>query len=446
MHIAVIGTGYVGLVTGACLADVGHNVVCVDVDVDKIEKLKAGILPIYEPGLEMIVGKNLHCGRLQFATEMPVENDGVMIYFIAVGTPPNSDGSANLQYVMEVAKEIGKRINTYTVVIDKSTVPVGTGAKVTEIINHELCLRGLAIPFDIVSNPEFLKEGAAVNDFMRPDRIIVGCTSERTKEIMKRIYAPFNRNRDRMIFMGVKAAEMSKYAANAMLALRISFINEIANVCDHFDIDVEDVRKGIGSDPRIGYSFLYAGCGYGGSCFPKDVKALVEFANKANIQPTILNAIEKRNTIQKQVLFDKITSYYNGELQGKNFGLWGLSFKPGTDDMREAPSIPLIYKLIGGGANISAYDPIAMDKAKAIFPEEWFSSGKLKFVDEQYEALQGAHAMILVTEWNSFRDPDFERMTKIMHEYVLFDGRNQYDLAVVKEYGFKYFGIGRSSK
>jgi UDPglucose 6-dehydrogenase len=443
MKLTIVGTGYVGLVTGACFAEMGYTVTCVDVDADKIERLKQGILPIYEPGLETIVLGNYKSGRLRFTTSLKEAAADSSIYFIAVGTPPGENGSADLQYVLAVAREIGLHMSTYSIVVDKSTVPVGTADKVKAAIEAQLAKRGVNIPFDVVSNPEFLKEGAAVDDFMRPDRIIVGCASERARELMRELYAPFNRSYERTLFMGVREAEMTKYAANAMLATKISFVNEIANLCDRLGVDVESVRHGIGSDARIGHAFIYPGCGYGGSCFPKDVKALIHMAGETQFEPTLLNAVEARNEDQKHVLFRKIAKRFGADLTGRTFGIWGLAFKPGTDDMREAPSLVLLGELIAAGASVRAYDPVAMETARLEIPKEWLSSGRVVFVDDQYQALEGADALVLVTEWKPFRHPDFNRIKSSMKTPIVFDGRNQYDRKLLRQFGFEYTGIGR---
>jgi UDPglucose 6-dehydrogenase len=443
MKLTVIGTGYVGLVTGACFAEMGYTVTCVDVDAGKIERLKQGILPIYEPGLDAIVESNFSSGRLRFTTSLKEGVADANIYFIAVGTPPGEDGSADLRYVLDVARELGQYMTDYSVVVDKSTVPVGTADKVRAAVEAELRARGLKVPFDVVSNPEFLKEGAAVDDFMRPDRIVIGCASERAREILRELYSPFNRNHERTIFMGVREAEMTKYAANAMLATKISFMNEIANLCDRLGVDVESVRHGIGSDTRIGYSFIYPGVGYGGSCFPKDVKALIHMALENHLEPTLLNAVEMRNNKQKHYMFERIKGHFGADLSGKVFGVWGLAFKPGTDDMREAPSLVLIEELIGAGARVRAYDPVATETARQEMPVDWLESGRVVLVDEQYKALAGADALALVTEWKPFRHPDFTQMKSIMRTAVIFDGRNQYDRKLVRLAGFQYLGVGR---
>jgi len=443
MKLTIIGTGYVGLVTGACFAEMGSNVTCIDIDDEKINNLKKGILPIYEPGLENLVIQNYKEGTLNFSTNLEQASKNSNIFFIAVGTPPGEDGSADLQYVLQVAKEIGQYINDYSVIVDKSTVPVGTADKVKFTIQKELKNRGVNIEFDVVSNPEFLKEGAAVNDFLKPDRIIVGADSQRAAKIMKRLYAPFSRNREKVISMNVRDAEMTKYAANSMLATKISFMNEISNICERLGVDVENVRKGIGSDSRIGYSFIYPGCGYGGSCFPKDVKALIKTSKDQGFEPELLNAVEKRNNLQKQVLSDKIIKRFGQDLSEKTFCMWGLSFKPGTDDIREASSFEIIKKLINAGAIVKAFDPVAMEQAEKEFPESWFEKGQLILEDNQYKAVENTDALILVTEWKTFRQPDFKLMAGTMKELIIFDGRNQYDPEEVSEAGFEYHGIGR---
>ncbi|GAB6094599.1 UDP-glucose/GDP-mannose dehydrogenase family protein [Desulfatiferula olefinivorans] len=445
MHITVVGTGYVGLVTGACFSEMGNHVTCVDVDRKKLENLKNGILPIYEPGLEPIVLKNYEQGLLTFTDSLKEAMETSSIYFIAVGTPPGEDGSADLQYVLGVAREIGRNLDKYAVIVDKSTVPVGTADKVKAAVREELDKRKVSIDFDVVSNPEFLKEGAAVNDFMSPDRIVVGVESEKAGDIMKKLYAPFSRNHDKLILMGVKDAEMTKYAANSMLATKISFMNEIANLCERLGVDVEMVRKGIGSDQRIGYSFIYPGCGYGGSCFPKDVKALIRTSRSIGFEPTLLQAVEDRNNTQKNRLFEKIIDKFGKDLTGRCFGVWGLAFKPGTDDMREASSVVLIHQLIGAGATVKAYDPVAMAEAAHRDLKDEVDSGKVVLTDHQYDAVKDVDAMVLVTEWKPFRQPDFTAMKKMMKNPVIFDGRNQYDPAHMAELGFEYDGIGRRS-
>ncbi len=443
MNLTIIGTGYVGLVTGACFAEMGSHVTCVDIDKDKINNLKNGILPIYEPGLQNLVHENFKEGTLSFSTSLEEASKNSNIFFIAVGTPPGQDGSADLKYVVQVAKEIGRIITGYSVIVDKSTVPVGTADKVRSVIREEVEKRGLNISFDVVSNPEFLKEGEAVNDFLKPDRIIIGADSEKAAVIMRRLYAPFSRNREKIILMNVRDAEMTKYAANSMLATKISFMNEISNICERLGVDVENVRKGIGSDARIGYSFIYPGCGYGGSCFPKDVKALIKTGQDNDFEPVLLNAVEKRNALQKKLLASKIIKRFGQDLSGKVFCMWGLSFKPGTDDVREASSINIIQELIHSGAAIKAFDPVAMDQAKKEFPTQWFENGRLIFESNQYKALENTDALLLVTEWKTFRQPDFKLMADAMKTRIIFDGRNQYDPEEVSESGFEYHGIGR---
>jgi len=445
MNLTIIGTGYVGLVTGTCFAEMGNTVTCVDIDEAKVNDLLAGRIPIYEPGLEPLVIDNVASGRLRFTTSLPEAMADSNVYFIAVGTPPDEDGSADLQHVLAVAREIGQNLTEYAVVVDKSTVPVGTADKVREAVDGELKKRGVDIPFDVVSNPEFLKEGAAVEDFMKPDRIVVGADSEQAREMMRRLYATFNRSHDRTLFMGVRDAEMSKYAANAMLATKISFINEVANLCERMGVDVESVRRGIGSDSRIGFSFIYPGCGYGGSCFPKDVKALVRMAELNDFEPKVLRSVEERNEAQKRRLFEKIVDRFGEDLSGTTFGVWGLAFKPETDDMREASSVVLLHALVGAGARVKAYDPVAMEMARGILPSAWFDEGLVVMAGHQYDALDGVDAMVLCTEWKPFRNPDFAAMKRMMKQPVIFDGRNQYEPAMAREAGFEYRGIGREA-
>ncbi|MHB1942950.1 MAG: UDP-glucose dehydrogenase family protein [Acidiferrobacteraceae bacterium] len=442
MKLTIVGTGYVGLVTGTCFAEMGNTVTCVDVDGPKIEKLKQGVLPIYEPGLERMVMENQRSGRLRFTSRL-ADGDGAVAYFIAVGTPPGEDGSADLSHVVSVARELGRLLSHDSLVVTKSTVPVGTADTVRETILRELKARGVEIRIDVVSNPEFLKEGDAVADFMRPDRIIIGCDGEYAREIMRDLYSPFMRNHERILFMSLPAAEMTKYAANAMLATKISFMNEISNLCERLGVDVESVRLGIGSDARIGYSFIYPGCGYGGSCFPKDVKAIVRMAEDCDVDPILLKAVEERNSRQKQVLFKHLCDYFGLNLAGKTFALWGIAFKPGTDDVREAPSSVLIEALLEAGATIKAYDPVAMDNARRQFPKEWFAGDRLTFTDDQYQAVVDADALLLVTEWKLFRYPDFDLMKRTMRQPFIFDGRNQYEPELLREMGFRYWGIGR---
>ncbi|MFC1579214.1 UDP-glucose dehydrogenase family protein [Pseudomonadota bacterium] len=446
MELVIAGTGYVGLVTGTCLAEMGHHVTCVDIDAWKIDSLNRGVIPIYEPGLEELIGANVEAGRLFFSTSLADAMAEASVVFIAVGTPQREDGSANLDYVLGVAQEIGRNLNHYTVIADKSTVPVGTAERVTTVIARELEQRKMDVPFDVVSNPEFLKEGHAIEDFMKPDRIVVGASSERAARIMEHLYAPFNHRNDCIFHMGVRDAEMTKYAANALLATKISFMNEIASICDHMAVDVECVRWGIGSDSRIGYSFIYPGCGYGGSCFPKDVRALVNMAEAHGFEPQVLKAVESRNEAQKRVLFRKLSNYFDGALDTISVALWGLSFKPGTDDMREASAVSLVNELVTAGVRVRAHDPVAMDVARKTFPQSWFETGMLTLVDDQYEVLHGADALILATEWNAYRNPDFQHMNRVMRRPLILDGRNIYDYHMMRDFGFEYEGIGRSMK
>jgi UDPglucose 6-dehydrogenase len=443
MKLTIVGTGYVGLVTGACFAEMGNNVICVDIDQKKIDGLKRGVLPIYEPGLESIVLGNAKAGRLQFTTSLADPVAQAPAYMIAVGTPPGEDGSADLQYVLAVAGEIGKQIKEYAVVVDKSTVPVGTADKVRAAIKEELRKRGADVPFDVVSNPEFLKEGAAVEDFMKPDRVVIGTDSPRARELMHELYAPFMRNHERILYMGIRDAEMTKYASNAMLATKISFMNEMAGLCERMGVDVENVRVGIGADSRIGYSFIYPGAGYGGSCFPKDVKALIRMAAEHKFEPHVLHSVEVRNERQKHVLFEKIAARFGTNLKGKTFAVWGLAFKPGTDDMREAPSEVLINALLAAGAAVRAHDPVAMSVARREWPADWFRPDGVTLIENQYEALKGADALVLVTEWKPFRHPDFDAMKAALKSAIVFDGRNQYDPALLRRSGWEYVGIGR---
>ncbi|MEW6646160.1 MAG: UDP-glucose/GDP-mannose dehydrogenase family protein [Pseudomonadota bacterium] len=444
MKISVIGTGYVGLVTGTCFAEMGHDVTCVDIDVRKIENLKQGVLPIYEPGLEEMVEKNYREGRLHFTTSLAEAAKNATVHFIAVGTPPGEDGSADLQYVLAVARELGQTmVAPYNIVVDKSTVPVGTADKVRSEVQQELMRRSDKISFEVVSNPEFLKEGAAIDDFMRPDRVVIGADSEKAARIMHDLYAPFMRNHEVIVSMGVREAEMTKYAANAMLATKISFMNEIAALCERLNVDVEQVRLGIGSDRRIGYHFIYPGCGYGGSCFPKDVKALLRMAQENDLDAWVLDAVERRNDRQKHRLAEKILGRLGPDLTGKVIAVWGLAFKPGTDDMREAPSLVLIEKLIAAGAAIQAHDPVATESAKKELPAEWLESNRVRFFEHQYDALSGADAMALVTEWKPFRNPDFERIKSALKTPLIFDGRNQFEPSSMQEMGIEYYGIGR---
>lgn len=440
MKLAVVGSGYVGLVTGTCFAEMGKDVICVDNDQRKIDLLKEGKVPIYEPGLDDMVQRNYNQGRLTFTTDIKTAVEQSQIIFIAVGTPPDEDGSADLQYVLAVAKDIALNMNEYKIVVDKSTVPVGTADLVRREMQAVLDGRNSNLTFDVVSNPEFLKEGAAIEDFMKPDRIVVGVESEKVGEIMRDLYAPFNMSRDRVIVMSVRSAEMTKYAANAMLATKISFINEIALLCEKLGADVAEVRQGIGSDSRIGYKFIYPGVGYGGSCFPKDVKALIHMAKQVGLEPKVMTAVEDRNELQKHILIDKVKQHFGDDLSGKTFAVWGLAFKPQTDDMREAPSIVIIEGLIAAGAKVVTYDPVAMQEAKHRFGD----MENLSYSDNQNDALKAADALLLITEWHQFRHPDFKKIKSLLKTPVIFDGRNQYDPEIVKQLGFDYHGIGRN--
>lgn len=437
MNIAIVGIGYVGLVSGACFAEMGINVFCVDIDTKKIDNLHRGILPIYEPGLDELVKKNVEAGRLNFTTDLTSVLDDVEVIFSAVGTPPDEDGSADLQYVLDVARLIGKNMKKYVLVVTKSTVPVGTAKKVKATIQEELDKRGVSIDFDVASNPEFLKEGAAITDFMSPDRVVVGVESETAKKLMESLYRPFLIRNFRVIFMDIPSAEMTKYAANSMLATRISFMNDIANLCEIVGADVDMVRKGIGSDTRIGSKFLYPGCGYGGSCFPKDIKALIKTAEQNHYDMQVLKAVEKVNEKQKKILFEKLENYYKGDLQGKTVTLWGLSFKPETDDMRESTALVLIDLLIKAGCAVKAFDPIAMDESKRRI------GNIITYCNDKYEALIDTDALLLVTEWKEFRIPNWNVMKKMMKNPIIFDGRNIYDREEVENKGFVYQGIGK---
>lgn len=438
MKIGVVGTGYVGLVSGTGFAEMGNTVYCIDTDNEKIEKLKKGILPIYEPGLEELVLKNYEAERLKFSTDISVAVKEADILFICVGTPPDEDGRADLQYVLQVAEQIGEHMEDYKVVVTKSTVPVGTGEKVKATLKAKLQERNHNIDFDVVSNPEFLKEGAAVEDFMRPDRIVVGVSSDKAKDLMDKLYAPFVRNGHPVYFMDVASSEMTKYAANAMLATKISFMNEISRLCEKMGADVNNVRKGIGSDPRIGFHFIYPGLGYGGSCFPKDVKALFSTGLENGEDMKILRAVEDVNQSQREWFLQKILSHYNGNVEGKTFGLWGLAFKPGTDDMREAPSVFLVNELTKRGAKVLAYDPVAKETAKHAIGD----NQNITYVEKSYDALDGVDSMILATEWREFREPDFDKIKSLMKEPVVFDGRNQYVVNDMKDRGFTYYLVG----
>jgi len=439
MKVTIFGSGYVGLVTGACLAEVGNDVVCVDIDQGKVDRLKQGETPIYEPGLDAIVQRNMAANRLRFTTDIDLAVGHGLFQFVAVGTPPDEDGSADLQYVLTVARSIGQRMKEYRIVVNKSTVPVGTADKVRDEIRTVLAARPDAPEFDVVSNPEFLKEGAAIEDFMKPDRIVVGTDNPRTTELLRALYAPFNRNHDRLVCMDIRSAELTKYAANAMLATKISFMNELANLAERLGADIEKVRVGIGSDPRIGYHFIYPGCGYGGSCFPKDVKALERTARDVGYPAQLLQAVEAVNQRQKLRLFEKASTYFQGQLSGKTFALWGLAFKPNTDDMREASSRNLMKALWAAGAAVRAYDPVAMEEARRIYGER----ADLVLCSSPEEALRGADALFTVTEWNVFRSPDFDFIKTTLTHPVIFDGRNLYDPLRLKMLGFDYFGIGR---
>ncbi len=436
MKITIVGTGYVGLVTGTCFAEVGIDVHCVDIDKKKVEDLNKGIIPIYEPGLEEMVERNVEKKRLFFTTDLASTLKGCQVVFSAVGTPPDEDGSADLKYVLDVAREVGQHMEDYLLIVTKSTVPVGTAAKVKAAIQEELNNRGVNIPFDVASNPEFLKEGAAVDDFLKPDRIVVGVESHRAEELMKKLYKPFTMNGHPVIFMDIVSAEMTKYAANAMLATKISFMNDIANLCEIVGANVNMVRKGIGSDRRIGPYFIYPGTGYGGSCFPKDVKALIKTARSFNYDLRVLSAVEDVNEDQKAILYRKLSAFYKSDLKNRTIAIWGLSFKPNTDDMREAPSRVIIDMLVADGAHIQAYDPVAMNEAERIF------GGKISYAKDQYDALLDADALLIVTEWAEFKFPNFRVMKKLMKKPAIFDGRNIYDAHEMKEEGFDYFCIG----
>lgn len=439
MKVTVVGSGYVGLVSGACLAEVGNDVLCVDVDPNKIAILNSGGIPIHEPGLEAMIARNRAAGRIRFTTDVAMAARHGAVQFIAVGTPPGEDGSADLQYVVAAARNIGKYMDGHRVVVDKSTVPVGTADRVRAAIGEELASRGAGHDYSVVSNPEFLKEGAAIDDFMKPDRIVVGADDERAIELMRELYAPFQRNHERLLVMDVRSAELTKYAANAMLATRISFMNELANLAERLGADIELVRQGIGSDPRIGYHFLYAGAGYGGSCFPKDVKALIRTARSAGQELEILGAVESANERQKSVLGRKLVARFGESLAGRHFALWGLAFKPNTDDMREAPSVVLVDELVQRGATITAYDPVAMTEARRVFGTQ----PKLSYADSPMDALEQADALLIMTEWKEFRSPDFEAIKGRLKQPLIFDGRNLFEPATVRRYGIEYSAIGR---
>jgi len=439
MRLTIFGSGYVGLVQGACMAEMGNHVVCYDIDKDKIDRLNNGEIPIYEPGLEAYVERNVEAGRLEFTTDVNKAVDHGLFQFIAVGTPPDEDGSADLKHVLAVAKAIGENMQEYRVVVDKSTVPVGTADKVKAEIDRVLQERGKAVEFDVVSNPEFLKEGAAINDFMKPDRIVVGTDNPRTTELLRSLYEPFNRNHDRLVSMDIRSAELTKYAANAMLATKISFMNELANLAERFGADIEKVRLGIGSDPRIGYHFIYPGAGYGGSCFPKDVQALAKSADESGYEAELLNAVESVNLRQKRRLFEKLSDHYDGDLKGKSIAVWGLSFKPNTDDMRAAPSRVLMEALWEAGASVRAYDPEAMEEAGRIYPDQ----AGLELCETAYGALEGSDALVIVTEWQEFRSPDFQAIKDKVADAVIVDGRNLFDPETVEALGLGYYAMGR---
>ena len=442
MNISVIGAGYVGLVTAACFAEVGNQVLCLDLDLSKLAVLESGDVPIHEPGLANIVRRNVAAGRLSFTSDVDRAVDHGFVQFIAVGTPPDEDGSADLKYVLDAARSIGQRVRKHTVIVNKSTVPVGTADKVDAVIRHEMSKRNITINVSVISNPEFLKEGSAIDDFMRPDRIVIGGDDVQAIDLMRELYAPFNRNHDRIIVMDVRSAELTKYAANAMLATRISFMNEMANVAEKLGADIEMVRQGIGSDARIGYHFLYAGCGYGGSCFPKDVKSLLKTAkDDADIALKVLAAVDDANEAQKGVLSAKIMRRFGLNLKGKCFAIWGLAFKPNTDDMRDAPSRPLISALLAAGASVVAYDPVAMPNARLIFADE----SRVSFADHSMSACAGADALVILTEWKEFRSPDLDMLKARLNSPVIFDGRNLYDPAAVASAGFEYFPVGRAA-
>ncbi|MEX2326508.1 MAG: UDP-glucose/GDP-mannose dehydrogenase family protein [Pseudomonadales bacterium] len=443
MRITIVGTGYVGMVTGACFAEMGNHVTCVDIDARKLEQLRQGIVPIHEPGLEELIETNVPAGRLTFTHRLGDCLNESDVVLIAVGTPPNEDGSADLQHVIAVAREIGRNLQSPTVIVDKSTVPIGTADRVRATVQEQLDQRGLDLAFDVVSNPEFLKEGAAISDFMSPDRIVIGTLEETSRQLMRELYAPFSRHHDKLQFMGVRDAEMTKYAANAMLAARISFMNEIAAMCEHYGVDVENVRRGIGADQRIGYSFIYPGVGYGGSCFPKDVRAPISMAKEAGIETPLFQAIEARNRQQKSLLMRKIEDRFGKDLNGLTFAIWGLAFKPETDDVREAPALTMIELLMAAGASIKAYDPAAIESMKAALVDT--DSSRLLFVDSAEQAVADANALIILTEWKEFRQPDFARLAQELADRIIFDGRNIYEPARVANFGLTYIGVGRSS-
>jgi UDPglucose 6-dehydrogenase len=439
MNVTIYGSGYVGLVTAACLAQVGNNVMCVDIDEERVKKLQQCIVPIHEPGLQELIQTNVEATRIEFTLDADAGIDHGLFQFIAVGTPPDEDGSADLQHVVKVADTIGQGMHDYKVIVNKSTVPVGTAKKVSNAIKTQLEKRNLSLEFDVVSNPEFLKEGAAIDDFMKPDRIIVGVENPRTAELMRALYAPFNRSHDRVHMMEPASAELTKYAANAILATKISFMNELANIAERLGADIEEVRLGIGSDPRIGYQFIYPGCGYGGSCFPKDVKALQHIAKEVGYMPKLVSAVDEVNQNQKHVLFEKINNYFNGDLKDKVIALWGLAFKPNTDDMREASSRELMEALWSAGAKVQAYDPVAMDECRRLYGDR----PELTLCDEKDDTLNNADALTIVTEWKEFNSPDFDMIKKSLSNAVIFDGRNLFEPSLMNQLGFKYYAIGR---
>lgn len=445
MNIAIVGTGYVGLVSGACFSEMGIDVTCVDIDADKIDRLKNGEIPIYEPGLKELVLRNVEAGRLHFTTSLAECLDDVEVVFSAVGTPPDDNGGADLRHVLDVARTFGRNINRYTLLVTKSTVPVGTASKVKEVISRELSLRGVDIDFEVASNPEFLKEGAAIKDFMSPDRVVVGVESERAKSVMTKLYRPFLTNNFRVYFMDIPSAEMTKYAANAMLATRISFMNDIANLCDRVGADINMVRKGIGTDARIGGKFLYAGCGYGGSCFPKDVRALARTARENGCVMRVVEAVEATNEAQKRVVYEKLLAALGDSLSGRRIAVWGLAFKPETDDMRQAPSLVVIESLVAAGAVVRVYDPVAMDECRRRVGDgsALHGAGKVEYACDMYDAALGADALLLLTEWKQFRMPSWSVLRRVMGNPLIIDGRNIYDRAEVESEGFVYSGIGR---
>lgn len=444
MKVTIFGSGYVGLVSAACFADAGNHVICVDIDAARIDRLNAGEIPIFEPGLEDLVRHNHQAGRLEFTTDSTRGVHHGLFQIIAVGTPPDEDGSADVRHVLEVARTIGEKLNDYAVVVTKSTVPVGTGDKVRAQVQAALAGRGLAVEFDVVSNPEFLKEGAAIDDFMRPDRVVVGTDNPRTTELIRALYEPFTRNHDRLVVMDIRSSELTKYAANAMLATKISFMNELAGVAEKVGADIEKVRIGIGSDPRIGYNFIYPGVGYGGSCFPKDVKALISFAQREGFHTELLRSVESVNARQKTVLVSKLRSHFGERLEGRTFALWGLAFKPNTDDMREAPSRVIIDELLAAGANVRAYDPVASGEAQRLYGEHPRAAA-LAFCKDAYEAAAGSDALLIATEWKEFRSPDYQRLKQLLANPLIFDGRNLYDTGLMRRMGITYFAIGRGT-